>query len=228
MLSHHQIWAGIDLLAARYGLSASGLARKAGLDPTSFNRSKRMGTDGRERWPSTESIAKILDATGAELNEFIHFVAQSGFNPAENPHHRKSAPISKSDPISKPTIPLIGFAQAGSGGFFDAGGMPNGIGWDEVVFPDFDRSDVFAFEINGDSMQPLYRDGDIIIVSPSARLRRGDRVVVKTKDGEVMAKELRRQTPKTIELLSLNPHYEDRVLAPQDITWMARVMWASQ
>ena len=54
MLTHAQIWTALDRLAERAGLSPSGLARKAGLDPTTFNKSKRITGDGRERWPSTE------------------------------------------------------------------------------------------------------------------------------------------------------------------------------
>lgn len=76
MLSHEQIWNAIDSLAERYGLSASGLAKRAGLDPTTFNPSKRVGTDGRLRWPSTESLAKVLDATGAELDEFMALIGR--------------------------------------------------------------------------------------------------------------------------------------------------------
>src|SRR5215203_3821590 len=74
MLSHDRVWAAIDALAARYGMTASGLARKAGLDATSFNRSKRTSPEGRDRWPSTESISKILRATGASLDEFMKLV----------------------------------------------------------------------------------------------------------------------------------------------------------
>ena len=70
MFSHDRIWAAIDALAERNRLSPSGLARRAGLDPTSFNKSKRQGVDGRQRWPSTESIAKVLDATGASIDEY--------------------------------------------------------------------------------------------------------------------------------------------------------------
>ena len=57
MLTHDQIWNAIDRLAARAGLSPSALAKRAGLDPTTFNKSKRITPDGRERWPSTESVA---------------------------------------------------------------------------------------------------------------------------------------------------------------------------
>ena len=209
MLSHDQIWSAIDTLAQRYGLTPSGLARKAGLDATTFNRSKRLSADGRERWPSTESIAKILAATGASLDEFMSAVLR-----------REPAPTR--------TIPLIGFAQAGSGGFFDDGGFPVGSGWDEVAFPGLQDEKAYALEIAGDSMLPLYRDGDTIIVSPGAAIRRGDRVVVKTVEGEVLAKQLRRQTAKTVELASLNPEHADRVLALSEIAFMARVIWASQ
>jgi phage repressor protein C with HTH and peptisase S24 domain len=209
MLSHDQIWGAIDRLAQRYGFTASGLARKAGLDATTFNRSKRVGPDGRERWPSTESLAKILAATGASLDEFMSEVTR-----------REAAPAR--------TIPLIGFAQAGSGGFFDDGGFPVGTGWEEVAFPGAADEKAYALEISGDSMLPLYRDGDTIIVSPAATVRRGDRVVVKTVEGEVLAKQLKRQTARTVELASLNPEHPDRVLNLADVAFMARVIWASQ
>ena len=60
LLTHNQIWNAIDRLAARAKLTASGLAKKAGLDPTTFNKSKRITPEGRPRWPSTESVAKAL------------------------------------------------------------------------------------------------------------------------------------------------------------------------
>ena len=64
-MKHEDVWRAIDTLAAEHGLSASGLAKRSGLDATTFNPSKRTMPDGRARWPSTESVAKVLDATGA-------------------------------------------------------------------------------------------------------------------------------------------------------------------
>ena len=220
MFSHDRIWAAIDALAERNRLSPSGLARRAGLDPTSFNKSKRQGADGRQRWPSTESIAKVLDATGATIGQFMEFL---------RPEPAGSLPEGSFPPQSS-SIPLLGFAQAGAGGFFDDGGFPAGQGWDVVEFPAAPdaRGGVYALEIQGDSMLPLYRDGDTIIVSPTATVRRGDRVVVKTVEGEVLAKQLKRQTAKTVELASLNPEHADRVLNNAEIAFMARVIWASQ
>jgi phage repressor protein C with HTH and peptisase S24 domain len=211
--SHENIWLAIDRLAARFGYSPSGLARQAGLDSTSFNKSKRFSADGKPRWPSTESIARVLLATGAQMSDFLA-LAEEGGRGLTSPH----------------TLPLIGFVQAGSSGFFDEDGYPAGEGWDEIRFPETgaDTQGAYALEISGESMMPLYREGDILVVSPSASLRKGDRVVVRTVQGEVMVKELLRQTPSRIDLKSLNPDHENRTLLTADITWMARVMWVSQ
>jgi phage repressor protein C with HTH and peptisase S24 domain len=208
MLTHAQIWSAIDGLARRSGLSPSGLAKRAGLDPTTFNKSKRITPDGRARWPSTESVAKSLAATGASLDQFVALISESAHPPAE-------------------AVPLIGFAQA-VGGYFDDEGFPNGKGWDEIAFPAVNDEHVYALEISGESMHPAYRDGTVVIVSPAAPIRRGDRVVVKTRDGEVIAKELKRKTTKSLELKSLNPEHPDRMLASEEVVWVARIVWASQ
>jgi phage repressor protein C with HTH and peptisase S24 domain len=125
-------------------------------------------------------------------------------------------------------VPLLGFAEAGAGGYFDDGGFPVGKGWDEVGLPSVNDEHAYALEISGDSMKPAYRDGDVIVVSPGTPIRRGDRVVVKTRDGEVMVKELKRRTAKMLELQSLNPNHVDRTLSASDVEWIARIVWASQ
>lgn len=220
MLSHDRIWAAIDALAERNQLSPSGLARRAGLDPTAFNKSKRRAPDGRSRWPSTESLAKVLEATGATLDDFTGLVRGRGGDGSGG----------QETTLLASAIPLLGFAQAGAGGYFDDGGFPAGEGWDVVDFPATPGAggSVYALEVQGESMQPLYRDGDILIVQPGAQVRRGDRVVVKTREGEVMAKILHRQTARRLELSSLNPAHENRILDLAEVEWIARIIWASQ
>lgn len=73
-LTHEDLWSAIDRLAELHGLSTSGLALKAGLDATSFNRSKRVSKDGRERWPSMESINLILAATNTSFQSFAAMI----------------------------------------------------------------------------------------------------------------------------------------------------------
>jgi phage repressor protein C with HTH and peptisase S24 domain len=209
VLTHAQIWSALDRLAERAGLSASALAKRAGLDPTTFNRSKRITVDGRPRWPSTESVSKALAATGTSFDVFVNLITDK-------------------NGAATQAVPLIGFAEAGAGGFFDDGGFPVGKGWDEIAFPAVSDEHAYALELSGDSMMPAYRDGDVIIVSPAAPIRRGDRVVVKTKKGEVMVKELKRRTSKSIELQSINAEHPDRNLAISDVVWVARIVWASQ
>ena len=139
-----------------------------------------------------------------------------------------SASSSTSSNGAAQAIPLIGFAEAGASGYFDDAGFPVGKGWDEIAFPGVTDERAYALEISGDAMLPTYRDGDVIIVSPAAPVRRGDRVVVKTASGEIMVKELKRQTAKQIELKSLTADHPERTLTLEDVVWLARVVWASQ
>lgn len=210
MLTHTQIWGAIDALAAQNQLSPSGLAKRAGLDPTTFNKSKRNTPQGKQRWPSTESLSKVLNATGTSLEDFLSLIhgGSSG----------RSARV----------VPLVGMAQAGNEGYFTDAGFPAGAGWDGIPFPEVNDEHAYALEIIGESMQPVFRDGDRIIVSPAASLRRGDRVVVKTLGGEVMAKELQRMTAQRIELKSLNAEYENRSFTLDEIAFIHRIIWASQ
>lgn len=210
MLKHADIWRAIDRLAAQHGLSASGLARRAGLDPTTFNKSKRTTGDGKLRWPSTESVSKVLEATNATLAEFVSLIGEGAAGGALQ------------------RIPVIGYAQAGNAGYFDDAGYPAGSGWDELMFPAVGDQHAYALEIAGDSMDPVYRDGDTIIVSPAAQIRRNDRVVVRTRGGEVMAKQLIRESATRVELMSINRAHPDRNIPRSDIAWMARIVWASQ
>ena len=211
MLTHKQIWNAIDGLAERHDLSASGLAKISGLDPTTFNKSKRTAANGKERWPSTESVSKVLAATGESLEGFVGLVSASGGTKMQMRY-----------------VPLIGLAQAGDKGYFDDSGFPAGQGWEQIAFPGVEDEHAYALEITGDSMLPVYRDGDRIVVSPSANVRRGDRVLGKTLGGEVMAKQLSRSTAQRIELQSFNPAYETRGFDLSEVSFMHRIVWASQ
>jgi phage repressor protein C with HTH and peptisase S24 domain len=208
MLTHDQIWGALDRLAARAGLSPSGLAKRAGLDPTTFNKSKRVTTDGRERWPSTESIAKALAAAESSIDIFARLVDD--------------------DSGDDRTVPLLGIAQAGLSGAFDESGSPSGKGWSEIALPTAEDNRAFALEISGDALMPAYRDGDVVLVSPGAPIRKGDRVVVKTKAGDVMVATLKRRTAKALELLPLDATQDERTIAVSDVAWIARIVWASQ
>lgn len=208
-LSHAEIWTAIDALAKRFDMSPSAMAKLAGLDPTSFNRSKRGDGDARPRWPSTESLAKVLEATGVGFSEFAALTERA---PPSNPR----------------AVPLIGFAQAGADGMFDETGAPLGSTWDAIDFPGLGGEGLYALEITGDDLAPVFRDGDRVLVSPSVEPRRGDRVVVRTTGGELLISELARVTARSVELAALNRDGRDRTLDLAEVDWIARILWASQ
>ncbi|MCZ4282213.1 helix-turn-helix transcriptional regulator [Kiloniella laminariae] len=209
MLKHADIWRAIDSLATRNSLSPSGLARKAGLDPTTFNKSKRITPQNKQRWPSTESIAKILAATNSTLAEFVELVG------------------GESGGLLAQRIPVLDLTHAASGKNFDPQGRPTGNSWDETLFAHVDDPAAYGLEIIGSLYAPIYNDGNVLIVSPAADLRRGDRVAVMTKNFQILIKELIRNSPLKVELKGLGSQ-EDKSYLAQDIIWIARILWVSQ
>jgi len=210
MLRHQDVWQAIDRLAEIHGFSPSGLARHAGLDPTTFNRSKRVAQDGRPRWPSTESIAKVLEATEATLGEFVTLVGKA-----------------QGIGVMRRRIPLAAYDRT-TRTYFDEGGRPAGAGWGELPFPDIADAHAYALEITGDRFAPVYCHGDIIVVSPEASLHKGDRVVVRTRADETFVHALTRRGAKKLELSALAPGQADRVLPVEAVAFIHRVVWVSQ
>jgi phage repressor protein C with HTH and peptisase S24 domain len=211
-LKHTDIWRAIDRLAERNDLTPSGLARKAGLSPTAFNPSKRLSLK-RKRWPSTESIAHILLATNTDLEDFVMLAAPD---------------TTVAMATRATTLPMLNFAQAGREGYFDEAGYPSGPGWEDLRFPAHSDPHIFALEINGKSLEPIFREGTRLILSPALKPQRGDRVVVCTGKGEVLVRQLGRENTKSIDLVALNTALEIVTIAVQEIEWMYSIVWASQ
>jgi phage repressor protein C with HTH and peptisase S24 domain len=213
MFTHDEVWRGIDRLARHKGLTASGLARRAGLDPTTFNPSKRITKENKPRWPSTESLAKILTATETPFNAFVAMMSDEAGAAIEPPSQR---------------MRCIGLEQAGRATLFDEAGFPVGAEWDEIDFPSLDDRHAYALEVHGDEMAPTYRDGDLLIVSPGASIRRHDRVLLKPRNDEMVAGQLLRRTAQRLELAPFAQGQETRRFAIGEVGWLARIVWASQ
>jgi phage repressor protein C with HTH and peptisase S24 domain len=213
MFTHEEVWRGIDRLAKQNGLTASGLARRAGLDPTTFNPSKRITKQNKPRWPSTESLAKILNATATPFDSFVALMPD---RPGELPQ------------LASQRLPCLALDRAGRGRQFDEAGFPVGDEWDEIDFPNLEDSHAYALEIHDDSMQPSYREGDLLIMSPVANIRRNDRVVVRISSSGLLGGVLLRRTAQKIELAPFGDSSAVRSLAIGEVAWLARILWASQ
>lgn len=213
MFTHPQVWDGIDKLAKEKGWSPSRLAREAGLDPTTFNKSKRHTNQEKPRWPSTESLAKILDATNTPLEYFVGLMSD----------HKLG---SRADLSGR--IRCLSLEDAADGAHFDDAGFPIKAQWDEIDFPGLADQHAFAIEVRGHRLLPTYRDGDLLIISPSSTVRRQDRVMLKTTAGALELGTLSRRTAQRLELDRFSEAGGKVSLNVRDVTWLSRIVWASQ
>jgi hypothetical protein len=198
MLSHDAVWRAIDALAGRHGLSASALARRAGLDATAFNRSKRVTGDGRLRWPSTESLSKVMDATGTSLFAFMELLEARDDLAADAPDNVRGFREDPIAPCTSGVLPMPG----------DAAGSATLI---EVV------NDAFA---------PFYRRGDQLIVTTMGAMVPGNRVLLTYTSGKISVAEVRHLGDPA--LFGALGSRETFVVNRRDLVSVARILWASQ
>lgn len=204
-LDHSSVWYAIDQLARRNRLSPSALARRAGLDPTTFNKSKRIGGNGKERWPSMESVAKVLAATGNTFDDFAGLISGRLLGRSNRP------------------IPLLPLKTRDVSRFFDPAGERIGDDWEAVDLPVVVDPGMIAVEVCDERMAPVFSPGDMLIASPDSPLRRGDRALVLTDDGYLTGYRFRKRLAETIEFSSLSNASEDVQLPVGRVVWIARI-----
>lgn len=214
MLTHSGLWYALDEIARRNDLTPSGLARLAGLDSTALNKSKRVTSEGRLRWPSTESVAKILQVTGTSLEMFSALAADH--SPRPNPSIVTAAPFITQVFLQE---------QARQGGPKDIQEM---VQWDHIAFPVPHGQFVYILEVSGNTLEPYYSDGDLLAIAPEAPLRRGDRVLFASQDGRIGARKLVRKTLESYEFRGLMPGDNPLIMAEQELLWVHRIVWVSQ
>ncbi|MDB5490890.1 MAG: peptidase [Micavibrio sp.] len=198
MFTHDEIWAAIDRLADTRGLSASGLARQAGLDPTAFNKSKRISPNGKPRWPSTESLSKILAVTHCTMTDLIALMDQS--TPAAKPVRMLSYAHVKVGKLNEKQISS-----------FKAG---------------FETSaESFAITIDDDNLAPLFGEGNVLIADPEARLKTGDRVIFYSRKTGLKSGIIQTAQKKALSILLADEDFKETSFADSDLEWTARIMW---
>ncbi len=220
MINHDQVWAAIDALAHRLEMSPSALARQAGLDPTTFNPSKRFAPSGvKARWPSTESIAKVLNATGTSFEDFAALAS----------HGAASAQAAQ--------IPLADFESITDEALFDDDGAPQGSRWRRALGAADPGRGAYALQLTTNAFAPAYRPGDLLILRPTGDVEAGRRALVKPMRRPPMAVEVRRSgaaalwvSPLAAVFAAHGGHGEPPALrlARGQIDWLARIAWVSQ
>jgi phage repressor protein C with HTH and peptisase S24 domain len=215
-LTHEWIWAAIDTLAARAGLSPSALARLAGLDSTTFNRSKRFTSEGRPRWPSTESIAKVLEATRTSLDEFaaLDLGDAMGLLLDENAACRVDR------------VPIVGEIRNAAVTGWEPPAPDPAVATGREPSPPSRRH--FALAVADASLEPVYSRGNTIVVSEAAEARPGDRVMVKPIGKETQPRILVRACASLVELGDIGRCHATHSVRRRDIGWMARIVLVRQ
>ncbi|MDG6095040.1 helix-turn-helix transcriptional regulator [Acetobacter sp. AN02] len=157
------LWAAIDRLAAGQGVSASGLARLAGLDPTVLNPSKRRRADGRFRWPGMETVARLLDAASTSPAEFFSV--------------KTTADISV-------RIPRADWSALRGHASFDRAGLPSGADWHLASAAPFSpEPHDYLICLDTSDFEPVLRDGSTLLLSPAGPVLPGDRCIFISRDG---------------------------------------------
>jgi hypothetical protein len=213
-MKQEDIWLGIDHLADQVGVSPARLARMAGLDQAVFSAGRRRKPNGELRWPSMDSLAKVLHVAGVSLGDFVNYM--------------HGDPATRSG-FKLPTLPLDRAADEKN---YDDDGFPKGVGWDLVEFPDVQDPHCFGLHIKSDQYEPVYRAGDLLVCAPGISVRRGDRVVYRFKNSVtghagLFIGTLLRQTPYTIDIAPLNGGNVETIQA-QHVLWLTRIAWARQ
>ncbi len=206
-MKYENVWDAVDKLAQKHGLSPSALAKLAGLDATTFNKSKRIRPDGKKRWPSLDSINRLLEIFNISFEQF--YALSAGNEEKEN----GSIPFAK---LSNLTLNIDPETQKIAT-----------HDWSKVLFPDF-KETLYAVEVDNDTYFPLYRQGTLIVISENSDIRKGDRVIIYLKSGDIFLFEFIRRTPSKLIVSNVNNSSEETEIAIADINLINRIIWSSQ
>lgn len=207
-MKYEQVWDAVDKLARAHGLSPSGLAKKAGLDATTFNKSKRIRPDGKKRWPSLDSINKILDACNVTFEQFYSLIDEGLMPEMMN------------------AVPYINYSRLGSEKEIRDNRLVTD-GWKRMHFPDA-SSNLYAIDIDVSDFEPFFKNGSAIIVAKNSEIRKNDRIVVILKNGDILIKEFVHRTPSTLVLCDLADFRKEMNVNLVDIELINRILWAGQ
>ena len=224
MLSHDIIWTAIDRLASQKNLSPSGLARLAGLDSTSFNPSKRIKPNGRPRWPSTESIAKILSATQTSAGAFFDHEPVSRPRKKSNDAWLCCDIMAQSPAAHWPVWPCHIDTQppvdsTAKTATHDQQHAPKPLPVSHAIV---------TLQVQGEQFLPLYPDGTHLLLTCHEALQRGNRVIVKCNPDSFLIGDIEQTAARSLRLRSLSQESEDMSVSLSCVEWVARILWASQ
>jgi phage repressor protein C with HTH and peptisase S24 domain len=182
-------------LAARAGIKIPELAKRIGMKPATL----RVYTRG-EREPRPALAEKIAEALDCTANEVMGFDMNGGPPPREAGNNQ---------------IPLYGNAAAGIGA--DVTNVSSPVEYIDRHPAMMSSAAGYAVFVIGTSMEPRFREGEIVYCRPGKPARRGDDVVVQIEDDTgrtAIVKEYVSADDAVITLRQHNP--EKTITIPRD------------
>lgn len=197
-----------SLMSSR-GVTQAAVASGAGLSQPTISRYLSAQSE-----PKLKDVAALADYFGMGVDAFL------GRPPLpDEPVGPQKAYVFQETHVSNgaapfgaaKNVPVIAWARAGQGGYYEDQGL------DVPHVPTTCKDpNCYAVAVEGDSMEPLYKAGDVLVVAPNTEARNGDLVLVKTKEDEVLFKKLVKRGD-IIQLVSFNPDYYAREFKPKDL-----------
>jgi SOS-response transcriptional repressor LexA len=205
------------------------LAQRSGVKQTTVSRAVRGAGQ-----VSAETLKKLADALDCEVG-FLYWSperflkalheglplrsAAHSPSPASGHSARPDESNVGAADIGQRRIPVISFVRAGH---WAEAADPYAVGdGEDFVLSDLDVSDqTFAVRISGDSMEPDFKEGDLVIIDPNVSPRPGDFVVAKNGHEEATFKKYRPRgmTDAGIEVAELVPLNPDYPIQRSDLT----------
>lgn len=154
-----------------------------------------------------DKVTALEIVVGKELDGDSPFV-----QPARGKGNGRNLPFPESDHSRR--IGVIGWAHAGQAAGYEE--LP--ASWQRTIPTDCRDPNAFAVMLEGDSMEPVFRDGDLLVLMPSERIHNGCIAVVRlTSDGVLLRRiEVR---GKRMRLVPLNPRYEVEEMDCEQVSW---------
>jgi repressor LexA len=122
--------------------------------------------------PDIRQEYESAEAENQKLRQFIKNLVQKKTNAVQ-----ADAILAESEKASLAAgrlIPVINKVAAGYPADFNDLDYPAGVADDYVRCPDLHDTNAFAVRVVGDSMEPKFNEGDIVVFSPAAEVHSGD------------------------------------------------------
>ena len=181
---------------------SKGLSTREVYELSKVSNSYLSLVENGHRRASAVVLKKLAPVYGVD---YLDLYVKAGYaDLAKEEQRNKLNPIPLSE-LNQTEIPVLGKVKAG----YDYLANENIIGHIFLDFKPSDPENYYALQVTGDSMEPLFSDGDIAIVHKQDNFDSGNTCIVLINGDEATVKKVVRMDDG-IDLIAMNPYYPVR------------------